>query len=136
MYEEGCPATKYVQRIQENPPLYRTTYFGLHTCNIAPQEYPNYDNYPSILISFNHTHSHNNSNNTLPVPTKPFVSSSSSSSSSMNKLEDHNIVKHDDDDPMLSSIKKVESFGGDDVILRCFELDEFMRFGRQRQRES
>ncbi|XP_014521525.1 probable WRKY transcription factor 70 [Vigna radiata var. radiata] len=31
-YDEGCPAIKQVQRIQEEPPLYRTTYYGQHNC--------------------------------------------------------------------------------------------------------
>ncbi|KAF3447905.1 hypothetical protein FNV43_RR08612 [Rhamnella rubrinervis] len=31
-YDQGCKATKLVQRIQANPPLYRTTYLGHHTC--------------------------------------------------------------------------------------------------------
>ncbi|KAH7514770.1 hypothetical protein FEM48_Zijuj11G0125700 [Ziziphus jujuba var. spinosa] len=32
-YDQGCEATKQVQRIQVEPPLYRTTYFGNHTCS-------------------------------------------------------------------------------------------------------
>lgn len=31
-HEQGCLATKQVQQIDENPPLYRSTYFGRHTC--------------------------------------------------------------------------------------------------------
>lgn len=31
-YDQGCQATKQVQRIEEEPPLYRTTYYGHHTC--------------------------------------------------------------------------------------------------------
>ncbi|KAG6640326.1 hypothetical protein I3843_10G157300 [Carya illinoinensis] len=31
-YEQGCQATKHVQKIQEEPPKYRTTYIGNHTC--------------------------------------------------------------------------------------------------------
>ncbi|XP_061371668.1 probable WRKY transcription factor 62 [Gastrolobium bilobum] len=30
--EQNCQAIKQVQRIQEDPPLYRTTYYGHHTC--------------------------------------------------------------------------------------------------------
>ncbi|KAL5569653.1 hypothetical protein UlMin_026228 [Ulmus minor] len=39
-YEQGCLATKQVQQIQENPPMYRLTYIGQHTCRSiqkAPQ---------------------------------------------------------------------------------------------------
>ncbi|VFQ61646.1 unnamed protein product [Cuscuta campestris] len=31
-FEQNCQATKQVQRIQESPPQYRTTYLGNHTC--------------------------------------------------------------------------------------------------------
>lgn len=30
--DQGCQAMKQVQRIQDNPPLYRTTYYSHHTC--------------------------------------------------------------------------------------------------------
>lgn len=33
--EQGCPAIKKVQRIQEDPPLYRTTYCGNHICKAS-----------------------------------------------------------------------------------------------------
>ncbi|KAK7272593.1 hypothetical protein RJT34_29296 [Clitoria ternatea] len=37
--DEGCQAIKQVQRIQEKPPLYRTTYYGHHSCknNLNPE---------------------------------------------------------------------------------------------------
>lgn len=31
-YEQGCRATKQVQRTQENPDVYNITYIGFHTC--------------------------------------------------------------------------------------------------------
>ncbi|XP_058002451.1 probable WRKY transcription factor 70 isoform X2 [Hevea brasiliensis] len=31
-FEQGCQATKQVQRTEEEPPMYRTTYYGHHTC--------------------------------------------------------------------------------------------------------
>ncbi|KOM43183.1 hypothetical protein LR48_Vigan05g078700 [Vigna angularis] len=31
-HDKGCPAIKQVQRIQEHPPLYQTTYYGHHKC--------------------------------------------------------------------------------------------------------
>ncbi|TKY49206.1 WRKY transcription factor 70 [Spatholobus suberectus] len=30
--DQGCQAIKQVQRIQDDPPLYRTSYYGRHTC--------------------------------------------------------------------------------------------------------
>ncbi|GKA77166.1 DNA-binding WRKY transcription factor, partial [Tanacetum coccineum] len=32
-FDQGCRATKHVQMIMDNPPKYRTTYTGDHTCN-------------------------------------------------------------------------------------------------------
>ncbi|XP_050383541.1 probable WRKY transcription factor 70 [Argentina anserina] len=31
-FDQGCKAIKHVQRIQDEPQLYRTTYYGNHTC--------------------------------------------------------------------------------------------------------
>ncbi|KAL7136049.1 hypothetical protein ABFS83_10G003100 [Erythranthe nasuta] len=31
-FDQGCQASKQVQKIQEDPPLYRTTYHGQHSC--------------------------------------------------------------------------------------------------------
>ncbi|TKY56379.1 WRKY transcription factor 70 [Spatholobus suberectus] len=36
-YDQGCRATKQVQRDQDNPDMYRTTYIGIHTCNATPK---------------------------------------------------------------------------------------------------
>lgn len=36
-YDQGCQAAKQVQRIQEDPPMYRTTYIGHHTCRTFPK---------------------------------------------------------------------------------------------------
>ena len=30
--DQGCQATKQVQKIEDDPPKYRTTYYGRHTC--------------------------------------------------------------------------------------------------------
>ncbi|XP_019186254.1 PREDICTED: probable WRKY transcription factor 70 [Ipomoea nil] len=42
-FDQKCQATKQVQRIRENPPLYRTTYNGNHTCL-------NFQKYPQIIL--------------------------------------------------------------------------------------
>lgn len=31
-FDQGCQATKQVQKIEDDPPLFRTTYHGRHTC--------------------------------------------------------------------------------------------------------
>ncbi|AES66551.1 putative transcription factor WRKY family [Medicago truncatula] len=57
MYDQHCEAIKHVQRIQENPPLYRTTYYDHHTCkssyhsDIKLESILCYDD-SSILLSF------------------------------------------------------------------------------------
>ncbi|KAH7533012.1 hypothetical protein FEM48_Zijuj04G0084500 [Ziziphus jujuba var. spinosa] len=76
-YDQGCKATKQVQRIQVNPPLYRTTYFGHHTCKIIHKghEVVMEDTNPietSIFISFD------SSNLTNKQDQHPFLSSFSS----------------------------------------------------------
>ncbi|XP_045800973.1 probable WRKY transcription factor 62 [Trifolium pratense] len=57
MDDQYCEAIKHVQRTQENPPLYRTTYYGHHTCtssfhsNINLESNLSSDD-SSILLSF------------------------------------------------------------------------------------
>ncbi|KAK4253407.1 hypothetical protein QN277_010723 [Acacia crassicarpa] len=56
-YDQGCQATKQVQRIQEKPVLYRTTYYGQHTCNRNSLNNEilldaNSPSHPSLFISF------------------------------------------------------------------------------------
>ncbi|XP_061349961.1 WRKY DNA-binding transcription factor 70-like [Gastrolobium bilobum] len=79
-FDQSCQATKQVQRIQDDPPLHRTTYYGNHTCrNMLNPEIildPIASSGPSVFLSFD---------NTLPNPAKqdcPFLSSSFPSSSS------------------------------------------------------
>ncbi|KAL5062069.1 hypothetical protein RYX36_023806 [Vicia faba] len=70
-YDQRCLTTKQVERIQQKPPLYKTTYYGHHTCGNMPNHHiihgPN-DTNSSILLSFN---------NTFSVPTNQESSSSS-----------------------------------------------------------
>nr|QIN97400.1 WRKY63 transcription factor [Isatis tinctoria] len=66
--DQNCEAKKQVQMIQNNPPLYSTTYFGHHTCQLH-QAYATFpidtsDPQDSHMIRFDHpnssTHQHNN----------------------------------------------------------------------------
>ncbi|KAJ1388702.1 WRKY domain [Sesbania bispinosa] len=80
-YDQDCKATKQVQRVQEDPPLFKTTYYGHHTCrtlqnpemivdSVSPSDHS------TMFLSFD---------NSLPTPAKqdcPFFSSSSFPSSS------------------------------------------------------
>ncbi|XP_061346964.1 WRKY DNA-binding transcription factor 70-like [Gastrolobium bilobum] len=58
-YDEGCEAIKHVQRIQKDPPLYRTTYYGYHTCKspLNPEIIlePVSSSGSSTLLSFNNS---------------------------------------------------------------------------------
>ncbi|KAL2331326.1 hypothetical protein Fmac_018907 [Flemingia macrophylla] len=55
--DQGCQAIKQVQRIQDDPPLYRTTYYGHHTCKspMNPEIIlePVSSSASTILLSFN-----------------------------------------------------------------------------------
>ncbi|XVF65954.1 hypothetical protein PTKIN_Ptkin09bG0292400 [Pterospermum kingtungense] len=81
--DQGCQATKQVQQIEDDPPKYRTIYFGHHTCkNLlkASQLILNStSNGSSILLSF----ANNNNNNNL-------------------------TNKHDDDIPFFNSFQSVK----------------------------
>ncbi|XVF84152.1 hypothetical protein PTKIN_Ptkin17bG0002900 [Pterospermum kingtungense] len=64
--DQGCPATKQVQKIGDDPPVYRTTYYGHHTCknmlntsHIIMDSTPNDSN--SILLSFENNNLTNSS---------------------------------------------------------------------------
>ncbi|KAM1525662.1 hypothetical protein ACFX10_010098 [Malus domestica] len=36
-YNQACKATKQVQQVQDHPPVFRTTYYGTHTCRDYPK---------------------------------------------------------------------------------------------------
>ncbi|CAH9134718.1 unnamed protein product [Cuscuta epithymum] len=48
-FDQNCQATKQVQRIQESPPHYRTTYIGNHTCTEF-LKYPPVINHPTSYM--------------------------------------------------------------------------------------
>lgn len=59
-HDQGCKATKQVQRIEENPDMYQITYIGFHTCKSTlqtPQMVTFSDtnnNWDSFLVNFHH----------------------------------------------------------------------------------
>ncbi|KAL0450898.1 UNVERIFIED_CONTAM: putative WRKY transcription factor 70 [Sesamum latifolium] len=67
-FDQGCQATKQVQKIEDDPPLFRTTYHAQHTCknlfnsshhhhhHIIMQDAPAEDHYSPIMWSFAATH--------------------------------------------------------------------------------
>ncbi|CAL0305343.1 unnamed protein product [Lupinus luteus] len=55
-YDQGCQAMKQVQRIEEKPYMYHTTYIGFHTCKDtleAPQMVTYSDTLDSFLVNSN-----------------------------------------------------------------------------------
>lgn len=76
-HDQGCKAIKQVQRMQENPDVFHTTYIGLHTCT---------DNLKASEIMV--TDCRNWGSYTLPVESnRPLMSSSSSTRSPTIKQE-------------------------------------------------
>ncbi|XP_020237415.1 WRKY DNA-binding transcription factor 70 [Cajanus cajan] len=77
-FDQGCQATKQVQKVQEDPILFKTTYYGIHTCkNLSNPEIildPMSPSTSSKFLSFD---------NSFPTPSNqecPFFSSSFPSS--------------------------------------------------------
>ncbi|XP_045800974.1 probable WRKY transcription factor 62 [Trifolium pratense] len=69
MDDQHCEAMKHVQQTQNNPPLYRTTYYGHHTCQSSFHSDLNFESNlssddSSILLSFD--------NNILSKQEQPF----------------------------------------------------------------
>ncbi|XP_054817113.1 probable WRKY transcription factor 70 [Prosopis cineraria] len=139
-HDQGCPAMKQVQRIRERPPLYRTTYFGIHTCKThqllsqnIPLEYASSGNLSesSLLLSFNDTslpagkqdHSYFSS-------TKKELQQISSIDVKQNPESQHEHVA-----AVLSpnldqfSLVKVQPIEVDDVVLKSPEFDESVHIG-------
>ncbi|MED6206390.1 hypothetical protein PIB30_026335 [Stylosanthes scabra] len=96
-YEEGCPAIKHVQRIQENPPLYRTSYYGHHTCkntlyNNDESFILEHESKSSMFLSFNN----NNNNKSIITASSKAEQISSPTFRSSTKQEPVELVIHDD----------------------------------------
>ncbi|GAU37179.1 hypothetical protein TSUD_391680 [Trifolium subterraneum] len=104
--DQRCEATKQVQRVEEKPASYKTTYYGHHTCKntdeiiFEPTSPLSHTNSSSILLSFN---------NAYPTPNKqdcPFLSSSPSQDEFMSSPLDttstlsssSSSAKHESDD--------------------------------------
>ncbi|KAK4268397.1 hypothetical protein QN277_025062 [Acacia crassicarpa] len=83
-HDQGCKAIKHVQKIQDDPPLFRTTHFGLHTCTnpLDPHIFldsHNLINSTSAFILSFENNNHNNNNNNLITTFDPENNNNSSS---------------------------------------------------------
>ncbi|CAL5351622.1 unnamed protein product [Camellia sinensis] len=47
-FDQGCQATKQVQLTEDEPPMYRTTYHGFHTCKNPLIKSPHHDDHISL----------------------------------------------------------------------------------------
>ncbi|EEF33686.1 WRKY DNA-binding transcription factor 70 [Ricinus communis] len=102
-YDQGCQATKQVQKIEEDPPKYRTTYYGNHTCkNLLKASHHLILESPddsSILLSFNTT----NDSIITSKQDSPFLTSFSSSSSIKQEYKDE-LAHGNSDNDMINII--------------------------------
>ncbi|XLR39003.1 hypothetical protein HN51_026165 [Arachis hypogaea] len=103
-YEEGCRAIKQVQKTQENPIMYQTTYTGMHTCKSTPNSN---NNVPRLLVnSQNHHHDSKVSNEKdyYPIisPLTPTVTQEHAKEDSPSDVGDHKL------DPVWSDLKDFE----------------------------
>ncbi|KAI4353560.1 hypothetical protein L6164_002499 [Bauhinia variegata] len=83
--DQHCQATKQVQKIHDDPPLYRTTYYGTHTCRnlLNPEIILDYGCGSGRLISFDNK-----------LPTKQDVPFFSSSNSVKKECKEEEIQDH------------------------------------------
>ncbi|XP_016436463.2 putative WRKY transcription factor 70 [Nicotiana tabacum] len=135
-YDQKCQATKQVQKIQDNPLLFRTTYYGNHTCKPFPRvsqiilDTP-IDGDSSILLSFDQNNNNNYSSlqnvnhNYQPynIPTFPSIKEETKeevfqrSCTFYPKIEDQNQSSNSDyflpaNDDHLSTPAAFEASGG------------------------
>ncbi|OIT30682.1 PREDICTED: probable WRKY transcription factor 70 [Nicotiana attenuata] len=137
-YDQKCQATKQVQKIQDNPPLFRTTYYGNHTCKPFPGVSQiildtHIDGDSSILLSFDRNNNNNNNYSSVQnvnhnyqpynIPTFPSIKQETKeevfqrSCTSYQKIEDQNQSSNSDyfllaNDDHLSTPAAFEASGG------------------------
>ena len=128
-HDQGCLATKHVQRIHDDPPKYRSTYIGHHTCrNILKVPELFLDSSPasdsSVLLSFDNSTITNKEDN-------PFFTSFQSSIKQEYKEEipsDHDDIAHiqsSSSDYLVSPDRTVafESLGHVSVLSSTLDSD-------------
>ncbi|KAL2330513.1 hypothetical protein Fmac_018094 [Flemingia macrophylla] len=100
-FDQGCQATKQVQKVQEDPILFKTTYYGIHTCkNLSNPEIildPISPSTSSMFLSFD---------NSFPTPLNqecPFLSSSFPSSAVKRECKEEIPPSTSSNDYLISS---------------------------------
>ncbi|XP_050879242.1 WRKY DNA-binding transcription factor 70 [Lathyrus oleraceus] len=97
--DQQCKAMKHVQRTQENPPLYKTTYYGYHTCKSYIQSDTNWEPilscHSSMLLSFDNNISNKQENLLPPSPPSPSLPLLiSSKEDSIESIQDDNFPQN------------------------------------------
>ncbi|XP_058214769.1 WRKY DNA-binding transcription factor 70-like [Rhododendron vialii] len=116
-FDQGCQATKQVQSTEEDPPMFRTTYNGSHTCQnllkppqiILDSTIPG-DSSNSVFLSFGSTnYPGTNLNHETYYPTFPLVKQEYSPNQELKPSFDHNkstlanpLLTFDSSEPMLT----------------------------------
>ncbi|KAK4268398.1 hypothetical protein QN277_025063 [Acacia crassicarpa] len=143
-HDQACKAIKHVQKIQDDPPLFRTTYFGHHTCTnpLNPHIFLDSDDLinstSAFILSFENNNHNNNNNNNLITTFDPennnkntssfFVSSGSlfpSSSSVIKEQHSHNNIKQEknnnyNNDEIINVVASCSS-NNDCFVSHCHE---------------
>ncbi|CAL5201038.1 unnamed protein product [Lathyrus oleraceus] len=99
--DQHCKAMKHVQRTQENPPLYKTTYYDYHTCKSYIQSDTNCEPilscHSSMLLSFDNNIPNKQENLLPPSPLSPSPSLPlliSSKEDSIESIQDDNFPQN------------------------------------------
>ncbi|KAK4268396.1 hypothetical protein QN277_025061 [Acacia crassicarpa] len=123
-HDRGCQAIKHVQKIQDDPPLFRTTYFGHHTCSNSLNPHIVLDSHDLInstsasIISFEN-YNHNNNNNNLFSTFVPDNNNNNTSSffvSSGSLFSSSGSVKKEDQCDNKIKQEKNNNYNNDEII--------------------
>nr|XP_025608177.1 probable WRKY transcription factor 62 [Arachis hypogaea] len=153
--DQGCPATKKVQQIQDNPPLFRTSYYGHHICkSITYNEETILESESfsesSMFLSFNNNNNNNNNSNVIITPSKEHQFSSSQAFESKNFISQNQLLLSSSDyyhplcvyeelgfdysrhhDPMLYSTDEKVQFDNNALGWDLLDYDGLACYGQQ-----
>ncbi|KAK4268395.1 hypothetical protein QN277_025060 [Acacia crassicarpa] len=121
--DQGCEAMKHVQQIQDDPPLFRTTYFGHHTCPSPLNPLIFLDSHDLInstsdfILSFENNN-HNNNNNLITTFDLENNNTNTSSFfvSSGSLFPSHNSVRNEEHCDNNIKQEKNNSYNNDETI--------------------
>nr|USN24499.1 WRKY transcription factor [Panax notoginseng] len=125
-FDQGCHATKQVQRTGEDPPMYRTTYHGHHTCRndhdllLKPPQFILDSTAPrdsSILLSFEPNNNNPNPNPNLNTTLFfPFIKQETYKKEDLTSINHHHQSSSASTDYFLSPNNHVTTFGSSELL--------------------